>query len=377
MKENRKCIIKADKIPKVLFIGNGILQLGNSGNSWNDLLKNISNKTDIPNLKDIVPYAMQPEVVCDCDVEEIQRRIRNEFNSLGIFAGKRKKEITIELDKLTLLRKKKEDEISFNTNKMQGFTSISISKKITQNNNDVKKTKAEIDDLNSKLDEEMNKLSDIMNYNEAMTLLKESSIKDVFENKYKGLYLRFFGISRGVITLGNYKNETIKWRILEEKNDKLLLISEEALDTIPYNNEHDDITWETCTLRKWLNSDFIGKAFSLEEQKLLMESRVKASNNPERYTNNENNTYDKIFLLSIDEVEKYFKKNDNRECYPATSASKANKDKDCYSCWWWLRSPGSHGNRAAIVRSDGSVDLFGDIVNSDDPAVRPALWIKL
>ena len=84
MKTNRKCIIKADATPKVLFLGNGILQLGHTNNSWEDLLKQISNKKELPKLKNIVTYAMQPEVVCDCEVEEIQRRISENIKEFPI-----------------------------------------------------------------------------------------------------------------------------------------------------------------------------------------------------------------------------------------------------------------------------------------------------
>ena len=43
--------------------------------------------------------------------------------------------------------------------------------------------------------------------------------------------------------------------------------------------------------------------------------------------------------------------------------------------WWWLRSPGSYQYDAAIVRSDGSVNHYGNYVNYDDVCVRPAFVI--
>lgn len=66
---------------------------------------------------------------------------------------------------------------------------------------------------------------------------------------------------------------------------------------------------------------------------------------------------DRIFLLSIEEYEKY------RDKIPQNN------------CWWWLRSPGLHFDGAADVRSAGSVNFYGNLVSNDD-AVRPALYFS-
>ena len=79
-----------------------------------------------------------------------------------------------------------------------------------------------------------------------------------------------------------------------------------------------------------------------------------------------NDTEDNIFLLSIDEANKYFKSDDERI---------ANYDGE--AAWWWLRSPGYDGSNAAYVNRGGNVDYFGDYVSHDDIAIRPALWINL
>ena len=36
----------------------------------------------------------------------------------------------------------------------------------------------------------------------------------------------------------------------------------------PYNSKKNDITWEKCTLRKWLNNDFYN-SFSEEEKSFI------------------------------------------------------------------------------------------------------------
>lgn len=68
-----KLIIQPDIPPKVLLIGNGLLQLAGGGD-WSDLLASISTRpVDEASLKGI-PYAMRPEILCGVDMEEVQRK---------------------------------------------------------------------------------------------------------------------------------------------------------------------------------------------------------------------------------------------------------------------------------------------------------------
>ena len=178
--------------------------------------------------------------------------------------------------------------------------------------------------------------------------------------------------------------EVIEWIVLAKEGDKALVISDKALDCKPYNEEYEDATWENCTLRKWLNSTFLNNAFTSEEQALILTTNVVNDDNPNYGTSGGNNTQDKIFLLSIDEANKYFSKND-RICAPTDYAiAHGAWTSDSYktssgeaSCWWWLRSPGYNQDGAAYVLDDGSVDFDGNYVDRDRGCVRPALWITL
>mgnify|MGYP003287231317 CR=1 FL=1 len=176
--------------------------------------------------------------------------------------------------------------------------------------------------------------------------------------------------------------EDIEWQVLDKQDGKILVISKYALDCKKYNTEYKDITWESCTLRKWLNSDFPNAAFTAEEQKLIPTVTVSADKNPEYSTNPGNATQDKVFLLSIPEVSKYFDSNEARKC-GATEYAKAqgawtsdiNSTGGKATCLWWLRSPGYNQLIAAGVRDDGGVYERGSSVDYDNYAVRPALWI--
>ena len=172
--------------------------------------------------------------------------------------------------------------------------------------------------------------------------------------------------------------EDIEWLVLEKDGTKILVVSKYALDCKPYNTSYTDVTWETCTLRKWLNNDFLGSAFSANEKAMIPTVTVSADKNPDYNTNPGNAMQDQVFLLSITEANKYFSSDSARQCKP-TDYAVANGawESDSGNCWWWLRSPGYDQNNAASVDYDGDVLEHGYIVDNDDNAVRPALWIDL
>ena len=171
--------------------------------------------------------------------------------------------------------------------------------------------------------------------------------------------------------------EDIEWLVLEIKDGKALVISKYALDCKPYNTSYEDVTWETCPLRNWLNIDFINAAFSAEEKAMIPTVTVSADNNPEYSTNPGKATQDQVFLLSITEANKYFSSDSARQCEP-TDYAVDNDDGESYSgnCWWWLRSPGEYQTDAANVYQAGDVSERGRRVYHYG-AVRPAIWISL
>lgn len=195
------------------------------------------------------------------------------------------------------------------------------------------------------------------------------------------------------ITFGAYEQdnntsngkEAIEWTVLDKDGMSLLLISKQALDCQQYNTSYTDVTWESCSLRKWMNGTFLNKAFNAEEQAQIQNTTVSADKNPEYNTNPGNATTDKVFLLSINEVEKYFNSDEARKCAPTAYAkAQGAYTSDIYktasgaaTCWWWLRSPGYSQTYAAHVRIGGSVYYYGNLVNYAHDAVRPALWINL
>ena len=62
---------------------------------------------------------------------------------------------------------------------------------------------------------------------------------------------------------------------MDVQDNMALLISRYAIDCQPYNTEYKNVTWETCSLRKWLNEAFYNKAFTSEEKAKIILSEVK------------------------------------------------------------------------------------------------------
>ncbi len=88
----------------------------------------------------------------------------------------------------------------------------------------------------------------------------------------------FFGVYEQDNDLNDGK-EPIEWLVLDIEGDKALLLSKYGLDAKPYNATYADVTWETCTLRAWLNDDFLKTAFTEDEQKAIFTTDVDNSAN--------------------------------------------------------------------------------------------------
>lgn len=209
--------------------------------------------------------------------------------------------------------------------------------------------------------------------------------------KYGQKYVdAFYTLDVGdTFALGSYEQdnntsngkEKIEWIVLAKENRKALVVSKYALVCQQYNTSSTDVTWENCSLREWMNGMFLDAAFSEKDQEQIISTNVSAGENPNYGTNPGNATTDKVFLLSINEVEKYFDGDETRKCVPTAYA----KEQGAYteaasgsaSCWWWLRSPGSHQFNAALVNSDGSILYYGRSALSDSDCVRPAMWVGM
>lgn len=186
-----------------------------------------------------------------------------------------------------------------------------------------------------------------------------------------------------VVQFGNYK-----WRVLNVEDNKILIISENIIDIQKYHEHYETVTWADCTLRPYLNNNFYNN-FSLSDQSLIIETRISNHDNHWFGTDGGEYTTDKVFLLSIEEMAKYFgdskqlrNKNPNSKYFidDHFNSERIALDKDGEALWYWLRTPGNISSFAAGVTSDGRISVSGDFVNRNNSfggGIRPALWLKL
>ncbi|PWM01701.1 MAG: hypothetical protein DBY06_05115 [Clostridiales bacterium] len=201
--------------------------------------------------------------------------------------------------------------------------------------------------------------------------------------------------------------EPVKWRVLSNANRQLFLLSDQNLDVFQYHTEEENVTWETSTMRSWLNGygassnaggdngtdytsdNFLGSAFSDKEQTAIVRTTVvNDDNKDDTYgTNGDggNDTTDRIFLLSIAEA-------DNRSYFPGISSSRFSTNTAYVAAGgklgsymygvgegdrWWLRSPGFNNTMAACIDEYGGELYEGNPVNNKAAAVRPAFNLNL
>ena len=176
--------------------------------------------------------------------------------------------------------------------------------------------------------------------------------------------------------------EEIEWLVLAREGNRALMISRYALYCKQYNTKYTSVTWETCSLRTWLNEEFFYGAFSSDEQAMIASTKVTTEKNPVYDTPHVHDTFDKVFILSISEAEKYFTSAEARKCVPTDHAIArgvfTNPDETLdgkSTCWWWLRTPAIFSNCATYVNYNGQISCDGYYVDRGSDGVRPAMWI--
>ena len=156
----------------------------------------------------------------------------------------------------------------------------------------------------------------------------------------------------------------LEWRILDRNDHEMLLISRYGLDCIPFNERGSRSSWNSSSLRKWLNQIFIKEAFTAAEQEWITVSHV------ENYFGGD--TDDRIFILSADEAQIYLRNGEERKCSPTPYAKAKKPESHLGISPWFLRSPHMYG--VAIVSKGGVLHLGTQCWNSRI-TVRPVLRI--
>lgn len=165
-------------------------------------------------------------------------------------------------------------------------------------------------------------------------------------NKYYSSHIESFHmINSNEISFGRKL-----WRVLDHHGSQFLLIDKSIL-VVPRRYEESDakVTWATCSLRGWLNSEYYSE-FEEQERTIICETKLEESD-------------DSVFILNANEAQMYFESDQDR----IADINKRNQK-------WWLRSSGEPKRSTDIVCADGKIGV-SDTNNSARIYVRPVIKI--
>lgn len=188
-------------------------------------------------------------------------------------------------------------------------------------------------------------------------------------------------------TADDYDAKTpVKWQILEEAGDELLLISDKVLYYAQYNGQKT--AWKDSALRSILNNQFIHTAFSEEEANALVENHLTDYTS----TGAADDTMDKVYILSYDEVKQYMPENELAMAeyspyFKAQNIQYTNCGGDTTgivtgNASWWLRTAGTEGE--VLTESGNQLYFFRQVTADGTPkaqvhqmnGVRPVIRIN-
>ncbi len=206
------------------------------------------------------------------------------------------------------------------------------------------------------------------------------------------------------VTFGSYLmdasenaiKQPIKWRVLNVANDgTAFLLADKALDITEYNKQYKEVTWESSSVRSFLNNDFYEAAFSDAEKEAVKSVENVNEDNPIWGTDGGSSTTDKVFCLSLEEAtdpaygfsdpylseDVYITAADPARV-AADTANTAGKDgyyaaASGNAAYYWLRTPGYNNMTAAGISSNGAVCASLTYVGRRIISVRPAVKVML
>ena len=179
----------------------------------------------------------------------------------------------------------------------------------------------------------------------------------------------------GIVQFGCYSQGQngevlpIRWRVLNEDDDKMLLIADECLDSFPLfleKNTPEVYDWYSSYVRAWLNTEFLMNAFSDDERDLILRVKPKYEK-----------CIDYVSLLSLHEIQFYL--NFSKDKLKTTSTPWArgkgvgvkppvnsaywweqNKTSpDDNNAYWWTRDVSKYGSQC--IKPNGDLEKIDNV----------------
>lgn len=150
-----------------------------------------------------------------------------------------------------------------------------------------------------------------------------------------------------------------EWQILDIKDGKALLAKRKSFVDKMYHDKSEMVTWSRCSLRKYLNDEFLKETFLTKEIENICDTSVKSVSNKKYGTSGGEATTDKIFILDEATVNEY-------------DEILKNKKKNMR-----LREPGKEASTTTFFDINGEVVEYGFPVDSNGLYVCPCMWVSI
>nr|AHF24738.1 hypothetical protein [uncultured bacterium Contig12] len=206
-----------------------------------------------------------------------------------------------------------------------------------------------------------------------------------------------------------FRFDPIRWRVIGLEDGAACLLADRLMDCQPYHAEEGPVSWESSTVRSWLNSypaeenaagidyrgrGFLDTAFTTAELEAILRTRVENRPNELYGTDCGKDTEDRVFLLSNDEVfssdtaarNGFYAGNgfdDPAKRFRSTMYAK------CRGSWWssvngymgnsfwFMRTNGYTQESVTYICDFGYIYQRGTISTCEDAGILPAIWIDL
>lgn len=179
---------------------------------------------------------------------------------------------------------------------------------------------------------------------------------------------------------GNYyygsdgEKKSVEWIVLKEENGRKLLLSKYIIDAVDYHEAGKTGSWKECSLRKWLNTEFVYQVFSMDERGYLVESERTETQNSFYNTKDSDVCRDKVFLLSVEEVKSLLD-----TCQTVAPVTPYALEKGVFANdygLWWIRTPGDKYGMQAYINTVGKTAYDGCYQQRREVGLRPAIWVS-
>lgn len=163
-------------------------------------------------------------------------------------------------------------------------------------------------------------------------------------------------------TFGTLNGKKLHWSVLKSNSASISLICNNVVGYANFSNNNEE--WTNSKIRSFLNEEFYNHVFSDTEKEQIIATKTH-QNTVNGQSNNDLNTYDKIFLIQTSAIEKYLPNEANRKCNDL-NGNEAN---------WWTRTSGYSSDSVCYVDKNGMINKAGQN-KTISCGIRPIIVIK-